>query len=30
MVEKYYNDVSSILNDGTGEGLYLLKKIPQA
>ena len=28
MIEMYYNDVSSIVNDGTGEFLYLLKKDP--
>ena len=26
MIEMYYNDVSSIVNDGIGEVLYLLKK----
>ena len=28
MIEMYYNDVSSIVNDGIGEVLYLLRKDP--
>ena len=30
MIETYYNDASSIVNDGIGGVLFLLKKILQA
>ena len=30
MIEMYYNNISSIVNDGIGEVLYLLKKISQS
>ena len=30
MIEMYYNDINSIVNDGIGVVLYLLKKILQA